>query len=320
MDCPPVRSISSTIHAFNLKALSMINPFKTMANLMKKFKRKRRLSSELHARWGDPSISYPNEGSWNQWNQPSGSVANATAGTSRGTHSDDSRCYLAVGTMSSQNAGILNDRGSQRPTAYDSTQVTSAIPKGYFDDRIRHHSKRAYSPHVQGLGIDGNPQGMSNGHDATADDESCDEEDEERDILGDPEGGESGGGSAMAYHAYTTGDMSRNPVRDDQDSYVDRSSRSPPLSVTSRMRRISVQSATTEHSSSVTGTASSRHTSYTAASSISAPSLPPDTPRYAFNGIHPIHSEKRPVPRPRYREPEPAVRHELVPSYDELYG
>lgn len=282
----------------------MINPLKTMANLMKKFKRKRRLSSELHSRWGDPSISYPNDGSWNQWNQPSGFAANAAGCTAQEDHSDDARRYIAVGTYSSQDERTLSGHCPQT-NAQDPRQVASNIPKGYFDDRIRHSADRTNSPYNQGLGIGDGRYGLNNGHDATDDDGSCDEEDEERDTLGKP------GGGCMA-------DNSRHTNAQDQ-LCVDGSSRSPPLSVTSRMRRISVQSAATEQSSSAAGTASSRHTSC-AASSVSAPSLPPDTPRYAFHTVHPASSEKRPVPRTRYREPDPPVPHEMVPSYDELYG
>ncbi|KAJ6140565.1 hypothetical protein N7470_010361 [Penicillium chermesinum] len=78
------------------------------------------------------------------------------------------------------------------------------------------------------------------------------------------------------------------------------------------MRRSSTQSSAT--TSSVAG-ATSRRTSYTtAASSVSAPSLPPDTPRFAYSNM-----EKR-APRPKRREPDPVAMQQLVPSYDELYG
>lgn len=289
-----------------------------MANLMKKLKKKRRLPSELHARWGDPSISYPNEGSWNQWNQPSRFVANATTSTFQETHPDESRRYAVVGTISSQDSGSLKDCGSQGLGRRDSTQGPSTIPKGYFDESIRHRNGRAHSPQIETLGVAGTSHGLPDGHDAAADDESCDEEDEEQDTLGDPGG--------WNHQAYTNGDIPCHSERDCYDPYGEQASRSPPLSVTSRMRRISMNSATTEHSASVVGTASSRHTSFTAASSVSVPasvsSLPPETPRHVFSGIQPLHIEKRNASRARDREPqpEPAVRHEMVPSYDELYG
>jgi hypothetical protein len=275
-----------------------------MASLVKKFKRKRRLSSELHSRWGDPAISCPNEGSWNQRNQP--------ATTPVGYHHDqpdESRRYMSMNDMPAQNIGSPNHLGPHSINTRDPC-AGLPIPKGYFDKNIRHRAEHSRSSHVQspGLGIDGTLGGLGERRD-NVDDESCNEDDEERDTLGD-----SGG---ALHRGYT--DVSRPSPQLDHDSYVDHSSRSPPLSVTSRMRRISTQSSMTEHSASITGTTSSRHTSYSAPSSVSAPSLPPDTPRYTFNSTHPA-PDKRHAPRPRYREPEPAVRHEMVPSYDELYG
>lgn len=285
----------------------MTNLLKAMANLMKKFKRKRRLSSELHSRWGDPSISYPTEGSWNQRDQNSGFPSTTHAESYHRSQPDESRRYISMGDVPAHNIGRPNDLGPHSINTRD-TCAGLPIPKGYFDENIRHQAERGRRPRVRGLGIDSTRQGRGETQD-NLDDESCDEEDEERDTLGDP------GGARHRGHA----EISRPSPQLDRDSYIDRSSRSPPLSVTARMRRISMQSSTTEPECSVAGTTSSRHTSYTAASSVSAPSLPPDTPRYAFNSMHPA-SEKRHAPRPRYREPEPAVHHEMVPSYDELYG
>ncbi|OQD70589.1 hypothetical protein PENDEC_c022G03980 [Penicillium decumbens] len=279
-----------------------------MASLMKKFKRKRRLSSELHSRWGDPSISYPNEGSWTQRDQPSVFPPTTPAGSYHHGQPDKSRRYISMGDLPVQDIGSPNDLEPHGINTRD-TCTGLPIPKGYFDENIRHRSQRSRSPHTRGLGIEGTLPGLGETRDILHD-ESCDEDDEGRDTLGD---------SGALYGSYTG--TSRPSPQLDRDSYIDRSSRSPPLSVTSRMRRISMQSSTTEHShsASVAGTTSSRHTSYTAASSISAPSLPPDTPRYAFNRMH-AAPENRQAPRPRYREPETVVHHELVPSYDELYG
>ncbi|THC99748.1 hypothetical protein EYZ11_000798 [Aspergillus tanneri] len=97
---------------------------------------------------------------------------------------------------------------------------------------------------------------------------------------------------------------SRAGARDEADPYG-KASKSPPLSVTSRMRRCSLQSTTTEPT-----TASSHHTSFT--------SLPSEDPRLMYhhhNHHPPTHYEKKST---RRREPEPVQ--ELVPSYDELYG
>ncbi|KAJ5201907.1 uncharacterized protein N7498_006570 [Penicillium cinerascens] len=285
----------------------MTNLLKAMANLMKKFKRKRRLSSELHSRWGDPSISYPTEGSWNQRDQNSGLPSTTHAEPCHRSQPDESRRYISIGDVPAHNIGRPNDLGPHSINTRD-TSAGLPIPKGYFDENIRRQAERGRRPRARGLGIDSTRQGVGETQD-NLDDESCDEEDEERDRVGDP-------GDAR-HRGYA--EISRPSPQLDCDSYIDRSSRSPPLSVTARMRRISTQSSTTEPECSVAGTTSSKHTSYTAASSVSAPSLPPDTPRYAFNSMHPA-SDKRHAPRPRYQEPEPAVHHEMVPSYDELYG
>ena len=283
----------------------MINPLRIMANLMKKFKRKRRLSSELHSRWGDTSISFPNQGSWNEWNQPSELDAIPPVAAPRHIPTDGSRRYVSMDPMAPQRSGESNDSRSRNIHPH----ADSVIPRGYFDENIRHRTDRSHRPSPRGLGINGSRHNTRHDrdHDPPCADESCDEddEDEERDTLGDPGG--------LAHRGYAT-DYYRAGGRDDDNLYADRASKSPPLSVTSRMRRVSMQSSTTEHSSS----AASRHTSYTGASSVSGPSMTPDMPRYAFNSAH-AHAEKR-APRPRHREPEPMARQEMVPGYDELYG
>ncbi|KAJ5389605.1 uncharacterized protein N7496_000673 [Penicillium cataractarum] len=293
----------------------MVSPFKAMVNLIKRFRRKRRLSSELDTRWGDPSISYPNQGSWNQWDQPSGFVANASIGSPRDIQTVETRQYVPLELTSSQNPGTSSDSGYQSFSAReDHAHEASVIPKGYFNENIRHRTGKSQRPAAKGLGIDGTTHEMdgSNGH--TPPDDSCDDDEEEegRDTLGDP-------GGSMVLRSPLTGDPLRYSPRDDQDPYFDRASKSPPLSVTQRMRRFSQQSSSTDPTSSVAG-ASSRRTSYTtAASSVSAPSLPPDTPHFAFNTGHAAH-ERRSAPRPKRREPEPTARQQMVPSYDELYG
>jgi hypothetical protein len=275
---------------------------------MRRFKRKRRLSSDLHSRWGDPAISCPNAGSWNQRNQP-GVAATTPAASYHQTLPDELCRYKPVENEPAQSISHLNDLGPQSLDKRD-TVAGLPIPKGYFDENIRHRAERSRSPHMRGLGIDSPQREVEQQTPDCSDEESCDEEDEERDTFGDP------GGSLRCT------EIPRPSPH--LDCYMDRSSRSPPLSVTSRMRRISMQSSTTEHTPSVAGTTSSRHTSFTAASSVSAPSLPPDTPRYAFNNMHPAPEvlEKRHAPRLRLQEPQPtvAVRNEMVPSYDELYG
>lgn len=281
----------------------MRNLLNTMASLMKKFKRKRRLSSELDSRWGDPSISYPTQGSWNQRSQPSEFFINASPGLSQSPRSDEAPRYISLDS----NRNRESNSPAPQYTPSDLGHADAVIPKGYFDESIRRREKGHRQPQNQGLGIAGTRHDRDfNSDDVVVsdnDDESCDEDDEERDTLGDP-------GRIITHRNYTPSD--------DYNSYPDYAAKSPPLSVTSRMRRISTQSSITEQSS-MTGPASSRRTSYTAASSVSAPSLPPDTPRYAVHA----HVDKRVAPRPRYRaEPAPTngIGQGMVPSYDELYG
>ncbi|KAJ5935258.1 hypothetical protein N7466_004805 [Penicillium verhagenii] len=303
---------------------------KAMASFMKRFKKKRRLSTELHDRWGDPAISYPNEGSWNQWNQTSGFVANASIEPPRHLQPDHSRHYGSppLQPLQNQDWDGFNPHAIQQNHPPESIQKGSNFPKGYFDANIRRPVVKTSTlrPPFPGLGIDGTQHDIRreipdiDSMDDPAADESCDEdddeEDEERDTLGDSR--------CLALRGCATEDtVPRHVVRDDCDSF-DRAAKSPALSITSRMRRVSIQSSTTQ-ASSVAG--SSRRTSYTAASSVSAPSLPPDTPRYPPQAIsHAMkmaQAEKRPpVPRRKTREPEPTppTRQEMVPSYDDLFG
>lgn len=285
---------------------SMINPFNVMASLMKKFKRKRRLSSELNSRWGDTGISFPTHGSWNQWNRSPGMTTNSPGAAAQHPRTNGPRDYSSMDPTASHKHGVSNGAKSRNVHTHDSDRTESTIPKGYFDENIRHRLDRNHKPPPRGLGINGARNDMSHDQDSSTD-ESCDEEDDEgRDTLG--EGG-------PLHRGCMTSDLPRTGARDHYDSYPDSASKSPPLSVTSRMRRVSTQSSTTEHSS-----VASRHTSYTAASSVSAPSLPPDTPRFAVNSVHAAQGAKRSASRPRHREPEPTAQQQMVPSYDELYG
>jgi hypothetical protein len=201
------------------------------------------------------------------------------------------------------------------------------FPTGYFDQNIRRRVGERHTPPVQGLGAEGLGIGdlwhersrrasnsIINDESAT-DDSSCDEEeeeeDEERDTLGPR--------VRLSPRDYGMGEMS-HATRDNNEDF-DIPAKSPPLSVTSRMRRCSIQSCATEPTASISGGSSSRRTSFTAASSISVPSMPPPTPRYGYHTPkQPPFPEKRYPPRVKEQEPESGTRQEMVPSYDELYG
>jgi hypothetical protein len=313
--------------------------FKAMATFMKKFKRKRRLSTELHSRWGDVSISYPTQGSWNQWNQPAGYVANAPR-ASPNLHHDDGQRYTPARSLRQQSPSSMSRRS--RSTGPREAQVgpQPPFPTGHFDENIRRRGgERENRPTPnQGLGIGDlrhGPGGHISSRRASSShssesivDESCDEEDEERDTLGVPRARLS----PRDPRDYDS-DMSHTP-RETID--YDIAAKSPPLSVTSRMRRCSFQSCATDPMTSASGAPSSRRTSYTAASSVSAPSMPPSTPRFAYNTANYAPAnyapanytsanytpfpEKRHPPRVKQQESETTLRQEMVPSYDELYG
>ncbi|CAG7923769.1 unnamed protein product [Penicillium olsonii] len=280
-----------------------------MATFMKKFKRKRRLSTELHSRWGDVSITYPTEGSWNQWDQPSGLVANAPQRALPTAQHDQGQRHVSAGSVHGQSPGSSIRRSRSTGPECPPSSSSPSFPTGHFNQNIRHRDPEERRP-FQGLGIADLRRDSTHASSIINDDSSsssCDEDDEYRDVLG-PVG--------LSPRIYELGDTSH--TRDNTEDY-DIPAKSPPLSVTSRMRRCSVQSCATEPVASLSGT-NSRRTSYTAASSISAPSMPPSTPRYAQHTPKPLFTEKRYPPRPATREPEPATRQEMVPSYDELYG
>jgi hypothetical protein len=335
--CPPC----DTFYSLPLVPLvfSMRKLFKAMATFMKKFKRKRRLSTELHSRWGDVSISYPTQGSWNQWNQPAGYVANAPR-ASPNLHHDDGQRYTPARSLRQQSPSSMSRRS--RSTGPREAQVgpQPPFPTGHFDENIRRRGgERENRPTPnQGLGIGDlrhGPGGHISSRRASSShssesivDESCDEEDEERDTLGVPRARLS----PRDPRDYDS-DMSHTP-RETID--YDIAAKSPPLSVTSRMRRCSFQSCATDPMTSASGAPSSRRTSYTAASSVSAPSMPPSTPRFAYNTANYAPAnyapanytsanytpfpEKRHPPRVKQQESETTLRQEMVPSYDELYG
>ncbi|KAJ5480767.1 hypothetical protein N7539_006661 [Penicillium diatomitis] len=303
-----------------------------MASLMKKLRRKRRLSSELDARWGDPSISYPNQGSWNQWDQPSGFVANASMGAASASfQSRERKDYMSTEPISTGDFGRSSDshyHGSDVPM--DQLHAISVIPKGYFNENIRHRVDRSRrAPPARGLGINGTLRDTNHSQKTLAGEEdSCEDGDEESDddcCEEDHEDLAPGRFGQLRYDISVRSPLAADPRQQSPQENYDRAhdyhrpSKSPPLSVTQRMRRLSQQSAATDPISSTAGTASSRCTSYTAASSVSVPTLPPSTPRLAIKLDHALH-DKRPIHRSRPKMDEAQSQQRMVPSYDELYG
>lgn len=274
----------------------MKSPLQIMTAIIKKLRRKRKLSSELHSRWGDVSITYPNEGSWSQCEQqPAGTVPIANAHANPGRSPTRSWRHGSADSLdrhsnSSRIHGILR---SASPEERDpSTDSTTTIPTGYYDSRVRGRSKRIPPP----LGSSSEQRNAHSPHHHPPGDIYVDR-------------GDSPSDSPRGSHPT---DQSHSRAKDEPDPYS-RASRSPPLSVTSRMRRCSAQSSTTEQTPSMPNTASSKHTSFTS----SAPSVPAEDPRL---GYHAKYHEKKQPRRSKPREADPVRRQELVPSYEDLYG
>ncbi|KAE8152619.1 hypothetical protein BDV25DRAFT_150752 [Aspergillus avenaceus] len=269
----------------------MKNPVHIMTALIRKL-RKRKLSSELHSRWGDVSITYPNAGSWSQYDQ----IAMGTPNSFPSNPPEQTRRHGSLDSLdrrgcSSQNLtrSFSGDTEERTP----STDSAMTIPTGHYDAKLRGRSKKKPATSSgsklnfrSDLKLRKSPV-----------DSSCDETDDSISSLSSLK---------RRYHKESSRAMGQ-----ENDVYA-RASKSPPLSVTSRMRRCSLQSTTTEPTPSMP-TSSSKHTSYTS----SVPSVPSEDPRV---GYQPTAHDKRYSRRSKPRDPAPSTAQELVPSYDELYG
>ncbi|RHZ62787.1 uncharacterized protein CDV56_107092 [Aspergillus thermomutatus] len=268
-----------------------------MTAIIRKLRRKRKLSSELHSRWGDVSITYPTEGSWSQWDQPSRinlNVAPEMPSEQRRRHSSPEARHRE--SSSSRPESTLHSGDTEeRKSSVDSAMT---IPTGHYDAKLRSRSTKDLSTQKvsEHRGIVSEQRGLVNPWD-----EICSSDEAEEDIIPPPKGPKR-----------LPRELNRLKLNADMDDYS-RASKSPPLSVTSRMRRCSQQSNATELTASVSGTTSSKHTSFTS----SVPSVSPEDSRHM--SCSPFQEQKF-ARRPKPREAEPVREQELVPSYDELYG
>lgn len=249
----------------------MRKAFRIMTAIIEKIRRKRKLSSELDSRWGDMAISAPNEGSWNQYegDSPRVSPTSSHHGCESRRDSEEFEHYMQTEVESTD---IRNE-----------PLVTSALnmPTGYYDAKLRRQKTKKRAPKARPVQPKHIKVPKSWEHQKFGD-SSVDEAGDNVSALGSPRG-------------------RRNT--DDANSL---GSKSPPLSVTSRMRRGSGQSTGTDPLFSVPGTASSQHTSFSA-----------DDPRLA----RPPQHDKKPPPSSKLQNAESIpTPQELVPSYDDLYG
>lgn len=307
---------------FGLKMTVKMNLFK--------WGRKRDLSSSLDARWGDPAISAPNEGSWNEMPpvqpirteptpvRPSKPRRFVTMLRSKAS---DSTEPVETGAASSVQ-GVRNtlphhplvdlktaERGRDQTPRPDTARRTPSRT----DHRQENTAGRS-SPE------DGRPESRNGSECSSEPDES-------------------------AHTNETTAETRARPATDTRKSPP--WPKSPPLAATARMRRYSEQSmsVSTDRMTPSTGTFSSRHTSITSAtsagSSSAASALPllaeesPPVPKLAAMAAapppppppshsHRDHQTGRSATAGRAhqkrRDPEPVGPQELVPSYDELWG
>lgn len=268
-----------------------------MSTILKKFRERRKLSSELDSRWGDVSISYPTEGSWNQRYQSSGN-------TGPGVSPEQGKPSRSSNSLERQRWGTTT-RPRPSPSAHDRDRDTpmgspSIIPTGHYDANVRSRSRREQRATGPGLGI-GMGMGMSQNN--------CNLWDAAN-SNGDSSDGE------VRDKSTSTGSRNRYLSVNIEESDYSRASKSPPLSVTSRMRRHSHQSSMPEWTPTIQGTTGSRHASFTS----SAPSVSIGDSRPGYGSRHNSVQDRKPVHRPQPLNLEPARSQELVLSYDELYG
>ncbi|GLA75402.1 hypothetical protein AtubIFM55763_006678 [Aspergillus tubingensis] len=263
-----------------------------MTAIIQKLRRKRKLSSELHSRWGDVSITYPNGGSWSQWDQSSTGATSASPDHERRHGSLElNRSATAPRLGSYSRIGDANVRAP-------SVDSAMTIPTGHYDARLSRMRRKnqQQSPPVGVSKVLDSPRECDNA--SCSDDSSEDEEDD------------------VAVPAPLNVSRDHNPAEKEEADSYSQASKSPPLSVTSRMRsRHSAQRHTIDPPMSAPGTAGSKHTSY----SSSVPSNPSDDQRpqgHRLSTQHDRKSVRRPKPEPLSLPTQP----EMVPSYDELYG
>ncbi|KAL2216718.1 hypothetical protein M432DRAFT_641616 [Thermoascus aurantiacus ATCC 26904] len=309
-----------------------------MTAILRTFGRKRKLSSDMHSRWGDVSITSPNEGSWSQLpsNVNSGLARNADYGARHTRGYDtleggvDSR-HRPGKSKPSKASRFISRLCSRDPGVQEFPQdSTAAIPRGHYENGSRFQSKaraergpHSFRNEESGRAVNhttsGEPVSKETGVFDPGDRFSsrADDGDDEASPTSNIEKAlnEVPGVEENGHRHHKTAES----PQDGHESRLPRTSRSPPLSVTSRMRRGSEQNTATGQTASSAGTTSSRHTSFTS-SSLSSPSPLPEPPQITKIAYNPSFRDKKHSGRSKRRNSEWIGTQELVPSYDELYG
>lgn len=215
--------------------------------------------------------------------------------------------------------------------------ATTTMPTGHYDASVRHRSsitpRTPRTPRLSsgpGLGIGT----LQNRHSRNVDDDNDDdyhhhhnqyqhqlstwESSDSDEDSSDDEATDSSSAAEDQARRYLT-------VNNDNSDYS-RAAKSPPLSVTSRMRRCSQQSSMTEPTTSIPQLSQARHTRVTSLPlerSVSSEGPQHNSRQHRHHHHHHRQTshDKRYIRRPEPLGPEPTVRTpELVPSYEDLFG
>ncbi|KAL1966416.1 hypothetical protein VTN77DRAFT_4558 [Rasamsonia byssochlamydoides] len=285
-----------------------------------KWGRKRDLSSSLDARWGDPAISAPNEGSWNEMPPRKPAVTEPSA-----VKPNKARRFVTM----------LRPKASDSP---EHVETGAASVQGvHIQEQLPHH------PLVDLRGRDAptwtRPSRDRMQRPATRRIQSRTDYREDTGLENSAEDGrpESQSGSECASERESAPPGRINETRT-RSADVHKSlpwPKSPPLASTARMRRYSQQSASTSNDlmTPSTGTFSSKHTSVTSATSAASAlpllaesppmpkiiAVPPPSHSYRDHQTGRSATSGRAQKR-RDRDRERVGPQELVPSYDELWG
>ncbi|QKX53706.1 uncharacterized protein TRUGW13939_00786 [Talaromyces rugulosus] len=287
-----------------------------------KWRRRRQLSSDMDSRFGDVSISSPNEGSWNE-------MAHMQT-----THSQPPETNKA-----SRLKALFRSNAAEQPVYTNAVQQPAPVVRPEKPEiQVPHHPMVDIEAHKRSMSAEGRrgSGGRRNGSgqtlvntgsprsigDVLDSSSSCscdgdDEEEDERKIRRPPRQRSQSQDSSSQHHT----------------SRAARQHRSPPLSSTAVMRRYSSQSAaqsSVTNSTPSTATFSSRHTSMTSAASHGhhqrsiPPRLQEEIPPVPT--MIPSFSSTRWAKKSRAKGSTKRATgssigpQELVPSHDELWG
>lgn len=292
-----------------------------------KWRKKRQLSSDMDSRFGDMSISAPNEGSWNEM-----------------AHMNATHPQPIETNKSGRLKGLFHSNAAGQPMFVNAVQQQAPVARHErVDIQVPHHPMVDIEAHKRSMSADrrrgsggrrtgsgqtlvstGCPRSIVDALDSSSccssDDEEEAEAEREREIKRAARQRSKSQDSSSQHRP------SRTTRRDTRQYH-----KSPPLSSTAVMRRYSSQStapSSVATSTPSTATFSSRHTSMTSAASHGhshGPSIPPRLQEEIppVPAVTPSFSSTRWPKKSRAKGSSKGSSigpQELVPSQDELWG